>query len=187
MKNFKTYAVKSSAARAAKKTDSNYDPKGLCQTEDGKWIYLEAIDLEIAERTGGRFVHCPSCGVHLENGMWTFEEAMAERDDKGTDAFKKEMFSHEFWCMGCDHEFGEEREIPAPEKKAAPKTTRGPNAVKSAVANPCKQVWDIAENMKGSKRKEILQACVDAGIAFNTARTQYQRYFAAVKAADQSK
>lgn len=51
----------------------------------------------------------------------------------------------------------------------------------STASNPCKMVWEIAEKMQGAKRKDIIQACVDAGIAYNTARTQYQRYYSTVK------
>lgn len=49
---------------------------------------------------------------------------------------------------------------------------------KSKVEGACGMVWDIAAEMldKGAKRKEILDACVEAGVALNTARTQYQRY-----------
>lgn len=53
------------------------------------------------------------------------------------------------------------------------------NAVKSsAVKNPVKTVWDIADKMWGERRKDIIAACVNAGIAYNTARTQYQAYYA---------
>lgn len=52
---------------------------------------------------------------------------------------------------------------------------------KSTIGSPCQVVWDIAEKMEGAKRKDVLAACVDAGIAFYTARTQYQKYREAVK------
>lgn len=57
---------------------------------------------------------------------------------------------------------------------------------KSTVASPCQVVWDIAEQMEGAKRKDILAACVEAGIAFYTARTQYQKYREAVKASKEA-
>jgi hypothetical protein len=44
----------------------------------------------------------------------------------------------------------------------------------STIERPCKRVWDIAESMPGAKRKDILAACVAEGIAYYTARTQYQ-------------
>lgn len=46
----------------------------------------------------------------------------------------------------------------------------------STIVRPCKQVWHIADSMKGSSRKEVIAACEAAGIAFFTARTQYQSW-----------
>lgn len=51
----------------------------------------------------------------------------------------------------------------------------------STVVSPCKLVWDIAEKMAGSKRKDIIAACQEAGVAFYTARTQYQKYTEALR------
>jgi hypothetical protein len=57
----------------------------------------------------------------------------------------------------------------------ATKTIGGiPVTRESTVERPTKQVWHIADEMKGAKRKEVLDACVKAGIAYYTARTQYQ-------------
>lgn len=50
---------------------------------------------------------------------------------------------------------------------------------RSIVAGPCNKVWDIASRMPGARRKDVVQAAVDAGIAFYTARTQYQAWHAA--------
>ena len=64
--------------------------------------------------------------------------------------------------------------IPAPKKaKAEPKV----NSESSSIERPCKQVWHIADSMPGAKRKDVLAACVEKGIAYNTARTQYQQWF----------
>lgn len=49
----------------------------------------------------------------------------------------------------------------------------------SEIKRPCKTVWAIADSMKGKTRAEIIAACVAKGIAFYTARTQYQQYKAA--------
>lgn len=57
---------------------------------------------------------------------------------------------------------------------------------KSTAERPTKLVWDIAESMKGARRKEVIEECVKQGIAFNTARTQYQQWFTAVKNSTQS-
>lgn len=62
---------------------------------------------------------------------------------------------------------------PVPQlKKSDPSTIR-----------PTKLVWAIATQMweenPGVTRKDVLRACGEAGIASNTARTQYQRWFKA--------
>lgn len=52
-------------------------------------------------------------------------------------------------------------------------------------AGVCKKVWLMADALKevaeaaGEKlqRKKVLQACIDAGIAEATARTQFQKWF----------
>jgi hypothetical protein len=63
------------------------------------------------------------------------------------------------------------------EKVDAPKTIGGIEVTReSTVVRPCKQVWHIADSMPGAKRKAVLEACVNAGIAYYTARTQYQQW-----------
>ena len=42
----------------------------------------------------------------------------------------------------------------------------------------CRQIWDIADSMKDAKRKDVVDACVDQGLALGTSKTQYQKWFA---------
>jgi len=50
----------------------------------------------------------------------------------------------------------------------------------STTARPCKKVWIIADEMLAAnplvRRKDVIAACVEAGVAFYTARTQYQQW-----------
>lgn len=46
----------------------------------------------------------------------------------------------------------------------------------SEIEGPCKRVWAIADSMPGAQRKDVLAACDLEGIAFYTARTQYQSW-----------
>lgn len=50
----------------------------------------------------------------------------------------------------------------------------------SSVANPCLAVWNKADEMFAAnpwtRRKDVIAACVQLGIAFYTARTQYQQW-----------
>jgi hypothetical protein len=66
----------------------------------------------------------------------------------------------------------------ATEPKALPEKAQ-PRVLKSTTEGPTKRVWAIADTMKGAKRKDVVQACVEAGIATGTARTQYQKWLAA--------
>lgn len=56
----------------------------------------------------------------------------------------------------------------------------------SSIKLPTKKVWDIADNMTAAaakagqaapKRKDVIEECVRQGIAYGTARTQYQHWF----------
>lgn len=49
--------------------------------------------------------------------------------------------------------------------------------VKSSVDNPVQLVWEIADRMWGERRKDIIAECVRQGVAYNTARTQYQAFY----------
>jgi len=50
----------------------------------------------------------------------------------------------------------------------------------SSVERPCKLVWHIADELKisrpNARRAEILAECVSRGVAYFTARTQYQQW-----------
>ncbi len=61
----------------------------------------------------------------------------------------------------------------------------------STIGKPCNQVWEVAIEMNEAAkedgepapaRKDVIAKCVEMGIAFNTARTQYQAWFKASKA-----
>lgn len=50
----------------------------------------------------------------------------------------------------------------------------------STALKPTKLVWAIADSMPGATRKEVTEECVKQGIAYGTARTQYQHWFKCV-------
>jgi hypothetical protein len=72
-----------------------------------------------------------------------------------------------------------------PAKPSIPKVER---LHKSLVAGPTKLVWQIAEKMTAENpavtRKEVMAECVRIGIAFWTARTQYQQWITSRREAD---
>lgn len=62
-------------------------------------------------------------------------------------------------------------------------TTPSTRSKKSTIIDPSKSVWHIADEMfkknPATSRKDVVAACVASGIAFFTARTQYQQWFTA--------
>lgn len=66
-------------------------------------------------------------------------------------------------------------------KVAATHKGSGYIAEVSTAEGPTKRVWAIADSMPGAKRKDVIEACRVAGIAYGTARTQYQKWFVAKK------
>ena len=70
-------------------------------------------------------------------------------------------------------------------KKATSKKTKATTkkqiaSNKAAKKNgPCARVWEIADSMADAPRGEVVDACISKGINPSTARTQYQRWFAA--------
>lgn len=190
----KTYAVKSSARRAAKNAGLNPDSLTYLQNEAGQWYYevpaeeptfeegpvrkemtftdsgdpISVEDKDLMDRCG--HINCPHCGINLGNGFGEHGQVVGDTPV----AHEKFQFS----CLGCGEEFG-------PEIKAAPVKTRDSGkggtvpVNQSTVKSPCRTVWDICEQMKGSRRKDVLEACVKAGVAFYTARTQYQQWLTA--------
>ena len=55
-------------------------------------------------------------------------------------------------------------------------TTKGRSAAPTKATGPVARVWQLASSMPKAKRKEVIDACVNAGVNIHTARTQYQRW-----------
>lgn len=129
---------------------------------------LVALGLELFEIEGedGERADCPHCGINLDNGIAHYEDI---RDSNKAEAAK---MKHEWMCLGCGEEFG-----PAVKGKGSSgHANRGIRSDFSSIEKPTKKVWNIAEGMKGAKRADVIAACVAQGIAYNTARTQYQQW-----------
>lgn len=82
----------------------------------------------------------------------------------------------------ADFKPGAQASIVARTENAVPGgTTPATRLKKSIVSDPSKSVWHIADEMfnanPDTKRKDVIKRCVDSGIAFFTARTQYQEWF----------
>lgn len=117
---------------------------------------------------------CPSCGIHLSNGITDFD-AMVDHHGSEKEAYKH--LKHEFMCLACNHEFGKDIEAPKASAARANKTGRHyPNRAKSDIENPSEIVYALADEMKGAKRKEVVEAAIAKGVTPNTARAAYQHW-----------
>lgn len=194
----KSYTTKSNARRAA--VTQIAKAEGLPQADIKKKID-ELVTIE-PHSEGGFFWRRIQTELKAPSGSVKAKEVDELADAIGANPIPEELMK-ELQASVEDDDFEEDcrREmtyddagnpipvdsVPAAEpKKKAYVDHRDPNFVdkakkESTASNPCKMVWEIAEKMQGSKRKDIIQACVDAGIAYNTARTQYQRYYSTVK------
>lgn len=55
------------------------------------------------------------------------------------------------------------------------------NAGASTVESPVQVMWNLCDSMQDKKRKEVIEAAVNKGIAYYTARTQYQLWLTAFR------
>lgn len=171
----KTYSVKSSAHRAAKQAGLGKEEYTVIEVDGGFTYEVIVNDTPVI----AEFTRCPSCAIHLSNGVGLHD---SEGDGK-TYLHKAFMYK----CLACEHEFGPA--IPEPEVKgpwSTPKA-KAPREVThvSTAERPTKLVWHIADEMilanPDVRRKEVIAECVRRGIAFYTARTQYQQWLAVFK------
>jgi predicted nucleic-acid-binding Zn-ribbon protein len=115
----------------------------------------KAAKVSKVEENPLNFTVCPKCGgTELYHG----------RIDESTGLVVQEM--EVGGCHSCDWEFdiGFLR--------------------KSTIESPCYIVWDTADKMskQNARRKDVIAACVAKGVAFYTARTQYQLWLSAKNA-----
>lgn len=80
-------------------------------------------------------------------------------------------------------------EAPEEQNEREVNTDENGHLRKSLIERPTTMVWIIAEEMKEKnpnvRRKDVINECIERGIAYYTARTQYQRWHEATKAAEQ--
>lgn len=184
------YSSKSTALRGIERAgikDKAQAASMIAQLENGKWGFDEdavllalGVNPELSEEdqhlqfeTG--HVNCPHCGIHLSNGVTDFEGMV---DTHGSEKAAYAVMRHEWMCLGCNGEWG--AEIPAPKgakgRKQSTRVYTNRSEVEGAVAF-CHQLF--AELPAETRRKDAIQAAVDKGVAFYTARTQYQKWFKA--------
>lgn len=156
----------------------------ISRTEDGKFIFDTdaadaAVGLNVSEDDQNLILtcghsHCPGCGIHLSNGLMDFD-SLAETNDQGEAAAYK-LQKHEWSCMGCGHEWGNEIVLKGTATKPNKTGRTYPNRHKSDVETPSELVFGLADAMTGAKRKEVVDAAIAKGVTPNTARAAYQHW-----------
>lgn len=122
--------------------------------------------------------------IYEQNGAWVigqadlFDEAQAEAEYSALQARQAELkieaeLAASLW-LETFIPYNPQLLLPAP-KKVKKETKSLPR--ESVIGNPVKMVWEIADRMWGQRRKDIIEECVRLGIAYNTARTQYQAFY----------
>lgn len=177
----KEYTRRSDAVRAAKKEHGEDWASKVeiieRETADGKrWVY-DAPRIEPATLADA------VVEVLNQHSAEIAQKAASKRKIQKSKPIHEPVTLQSIQAEGAD--------IPAPQKidhEAA--TKAGDKAANAAIVNvdplkprlstcerPTKRVWDIADSMPEASRKEVIAACVAAGIAYGTSRTQYQHWF----------
>ena len=170
------------------------DNKAVLSDEDKRQIADEAriraqqgndtpqdeIDNDLVAYCG--YSECPHCGIHLSNGVCDFDSMV---DTHGSEKAAYKIMKHEFCCLGCNGEWG--KAITPKGAKPRGEPTRHylnrSDAELKAKGGAVGVAWDIFSANLDLRRKDAIQKAVDAGVAFYTARTQYQKWFTARKGA----
>lgn len=151
----KLYTVKSSAHRAAKQVGLTKDQYEIVEV-DGQFGFQL---IEVAEEP--------------------VQEAPTEVEATEADIAAMEKQADEQLAAQLNEEAAQAIEAPA-KGKAKPEVKH-----KSDIERPTKTVWHIADEMSAAnpqvRRKDVIAECVRRGIAFYTARTQYQQWLATKK------
>jgi len=193
MSTFTGYSNKASAVRGltrhlgvALRNRPDFDLNSLIEQVDGRYgFYADKADAAVglAETTEEDenliltcgHSHCPSCEIHLSNGLMDFDSLADQLGEK--EARKQQK--HEWACMGCGHEWG---------KEVAPATSKGRKeptrhySNRSTVEGAVNVSHEIYNSMPDARRKDASAAAVEAGVTFYTARTQYQKWYKARQA-----
>lgn len=197
----KLFSVKSSVNRAAKAAGLTKEMYEIVEV-DGKFGYqvLPAIIEEIKElkegfeqstiivedeEVEGDYLEgcivldnthcCPNCMIDLRNGY-----AITGSEVNGV---VQDFNEFQYMCLACGSEFG-----PAIVKTAPKQEAKTEVVIKtvSDIERPTKAVWHIADELSQAnpsvRRKDVIAECVNRGVAYNTARTQYQQWLTATRA-----
>lgn len=188
----KTYAQKSSAVRAAKKAHGE-DYLNLCSIKgsDATGWYIETEKVVIVEAAPMTTPKLPVAILEAKAAAAevVLEEKLLEAEAVISEALTALHDNDEAHAAleadGDEYLAG----IQAKADKLANAQAANVDPLRPKVSTtelPTKKVWHIADEMMATnkaaglaapKRKEVIEECVRRGVAYGTARTQYQHWF----------
>lgn len=186
--NIATYATKATAVRGAKRANARYAADDQCHKVaealliDGMWTVVEVEHVADSSPVCNDLPRPLELDLDLDDCLGSVTPADAATDGVNVCPLCQTVDHNRTWytegvtmqCHDCNRVYSA-----TTGKEVVIKATERTN--KSTVESPTKLVWRIADSMKGARRKDIIAACEAAGVAYYTARTQYQHYTTAVK------
>lgn len=120
---------------------------------------------------GCGYENCPGCGVHLSNGVMTWDHLVEEHGSKA-----REMQQHDFSCMGCGAEWGNKRagisiQKDRPEQNGVTRPSEG---------GVCAQIWAECDNRAKDGMvpavKDLKAWATEQGVDLTTCTIQYYQW-----------
>lgn len=176
----KTYSTKANANRAAKKAGLEAGTFNVLEI-DGRFI-LEVIKTDLFDESEAEAEFEALQNRQKELAVeWL--EAFVPYNPQLLLAAPVPVFNGYTYCPQCNihlsNGYGSDTRHPEGDIYclACDYVLETGKLVKSSVDNPVQLVWNIADRMWGDRRKDIIAECVRQGVAYNTARTQYQAFY----------
>lgn len=172
----KTYATKSNARRAAKQAGLTEEQFTIVEV-DGKFGFEEAVKREVVTPRQQEENAIRALQEQVKNALSDLEIALARDAIEATENLAEAV------RLGLISILDGKR---AKKKDKEEAMVGVPHTKASSVILPVKTVWHIADEMfrkaeeagePQPRRKDVISECVQRGVAFYTARTQYQQWW----------
>lgn len=144
----------------------------------------EPITEGFAEVDGKPVDTCPSCGIHLSNGLLHVDDCAANTD-KTYRELRDENFAKGEWnCMGCGHHFGAIPEFPAEPGTGLKIEKDRPeqNGIKRpSIGGKCRAIWDALDAYREETgelptSKVVKELAADEGWNPNNASIEFYQW-----------
>jgi hypothetical protein len=141
-------------------------------------------DETYAEVDGKPVDTCPSCGIHLSNGLLHVDDCAANTNKTYREQRDPEFAKGEWQCMGCGHNFGAIPEF-APEPGTGLKIEKDrpeQNGIKRpSVGGKCRAIWDALDAYREETgelptSKVVKELAADEGWNPNNASIEFYQW-----------